>query len=207
MFRHFPRILSQPGSSLWHGLTAVSLFLFILLWAGRPTWQASKSARVYAGAAAALAYSTYGGGDGGDEAKAITRDSLGNIYLIGETESDDFLGSGLLISGFSDIFVAKFNPAGTSLLYLTLIGSTSTDTPLAIQVDSQGNAYVTALIFADDFPVQNALWPTRPHFFHNGVLFALNSLGDLVYSTYLPLDVFDARRRPRLRLLPWRCLR
>lgn len=193
MSRQFFGVRVQSGSGVWRSLTTVSLFLFVLFWVGRPVLSAAPPVRVYAAPDAALSYSTYIGGDGADEAKGIARDSLGNIYIIGETESDDFLGSGVLTSGYSDIFVAKFNPAGTSLLYLTLIGSTSTDTPISIQVDSQGNAYATALIFADDFPVQNALWPTRPHFSNNGVLFKLNGLGDLVYSTYLPLDVFDAR--------------
>lgn len=188
----FTRI--QSGSMVWRGLTAVlPLFLFILVCAGQQAMPTTRPARVYAAPQASLVYSSYIGGDGDDDIKDITLDNAGNIYIIGETESDNFLGSGLFISGYSDIFVAKFNSGGTALLYLTLIGSASTDTPLAIKVDGQGNVYATGLVFADDFPTHNALWPTRPHYSHNAVLFKLNSGGDLVYSTYLPLDVFDAR--------------
>jgi hypothetical protein len=179
------------GLSLWPSLTAVAFF--ILFWFWHPVAPAAKPVRVYAAPAATLAYSTYVGGDGVDENKDIALDSAGNIYVIGETGSDNFLGSGLSIFGYSDIFVAKFNPSGSALLYLTLIGSTSTDTPLALRVDGGGNVYATGLVFADDFPTHNALWPTRPHYANNGVLFKLNSSGNLVYSTYLPLDVFDAR--------------
>lgn len=146
---------------------------------------------LHAAPTATLAYSSYIGGDGTDEGRSIALDGAGNIYIVGETESDNFLGSGRVISGFSDIFVAKYSPDGRTLLYLSFIGSTESDTPLAIQVDSQGNAYATALVFNDSFPTKNALWTARPHFSHNSVLFKLNSSGGLVYSTYLPLDVFN----------------
>jgi hypothetical protein len=169
------------------------LILFLTLWLGASASATVKPSTAHAAVNAEWLYSTYIGGDGSDEVKGIVLDNNDNIYIIGETESDNFLDSGLFISGYSDIFVAKFNPAGNNLLYLTLIGSTDTDTPLSIQVDGQGNIYATALIFADDFPVQNALWPTRPHYSHNAALFKLNSSGNLVYSTYLPHNGFASR--------------
>ena len=141
----------------------------------------------------ALEYSSYVGGDGADKGKGVALDSLGNIYVIGETESDDFLGSGHSTAGYSDIFVAKFDATGAKLIYLTFIGSDGTDTPLAIGVDNQGNAYGTGLVFEDTFPAKNALWPSRPAR-ANSVLFKLDGKGDVVYSTYLPLDVFEARQ-------------
>lgn len=144
-------------------------------------------------ATAALTYASYIGGNGADEGKGVAVDGQGNIYLIGETESDDFLGVGHAPAGYSDIFVAKFNPSGTNLLYLTFIGSPDTDTPLSIRVDAQGNAYATALIYDDNFPTKNGLWPSPPAYWANGVLFKLDGGGGLAYSTYLPFDLFDAR--------------
>ena len=167
----------------------IALFLLIAVGSRSPALSEAAPPAV----AANLAYSTYVGGDGVDEGKDITLDSAGNIYIIGETQSDNFLGSGQAISGYSDIFVAKFDPTGGTLLYLSLIGSTSTDAPISIGVDEQGNVYATANILVDDFPVKNALWPTPPQYYYDGVLFKLNSKGELVYSTYLPLSVFDAR--------------
>jgi hypothetical protein len=80
------------------------------------------------------------------------------------------------------------------LLYTTLIGSNDSDTALSIQVDDQGNVYATALVFEDNFPTKNALWAHPPEYWQNSVIFKLNQNGELVYSTYLPLDVFDARQ-------------
>jgi hypothetical protein len=145
-----------------------------------------------AAASATLAYSTYLGGGGADEGRCVAVDNSGNIYVVGETESDDFLGFDTTPNGFSDIFVAKFDPTGQSLLYLTTIGSSETDKPLSIQVDGAGNAYVTVNNYADDFPLKNALWTEYSGYWQNGALFKLDANGGLVYSTPLPLDVFEA---------------
>ncbi|HRQ38945.1 MAG TPA: SBBP repeat-containing protein [Chloroflexota bacterium] len=193
MLKPNPFFHATPYANRRARFLLIILFLSLTAWLGALTFGKVNPATAHAAVDAAWLYSTYVGGDGSDKGKGIAVDNAGNMYIIGETGSDNFLGSGLSISGFSDIFVAKFNPAGTSLLYLTLIGSTDTDTPLSIQVDGQGNVYATALVFADDFPTQNALWSSRPHHSHNAALFKLNSSGDLVYSTYLPLNVFDSR--------------
>src|SRR5690606_28090745 len=79
-----------------------------------------------------------------------------------------------------------------NLHYLVTIGGNDTEVPLAIAADDKGNAYVTGLTFSDNFPLKDALWPTWPHYTHDGLLFKLDSDGDLVYSTLLPLDVFDS---------------
>lgn len=170
------------------------LFLWLTAVSGVHLYTTKTAPAAHAAPDAALAYSSYLGGDGADEIRGITLDSAGNIYVIGETESDNLLGSGWNVLGFSDIFVAKFSPDGRSLRYLTFIGSPDTDTPKAIGVDAQGNVYATAQVYNDNFPVKNALWTARPHYSHNSVLFKLNGSGGLVYSTYLPLDVFDARQ-------------
>lgn len=139
-----------------------------------------------------LIYSSYLGGNGTDEAKGITFDSSGNIYLVGETDSDDLLGYDTTPEGYKDIFVTKLNPAGTAVQYMSIIGSTSSDYALAIKVDAQGNAIVTGETSSETFPTFNALWDTPPNYWDSGVLFKLNGSGNVVYSTYLPLDVFDA---------------
>jgi len=72
-----------------------------------------------------------------------------------------------------DAFVTKINPAGSALVYSTFIGGTMNPGSFpnlsaqgfGIAVDSAGNAYVTGLAFASDFPTTpNAFQP----FSHGG---------------------------------------
>ncbi len=139
-----------------------------------------------------LRYGSYLGGNSSDEARGVALDSVGNIYVIGKTFSDDPLGVEHDITGYSDIFVAKFNPAGDQLLYLKVIGGKDSESPVAIAVDAQGNAYATVLTFDATFPLKNARW-SEPPTSTNGVLFKLDPTGNVVYSTYLPLDLFYPR--------------
>jgi len=140
---------------------------------------------------AALAYSSYLGGNNDDQAWDAAVDAQGNIYVLGVTYSADFLGQNVTISGMSDLFVAKFNPTGDSLLYLTLFGGPSDNQyPSSIEVDGQGNAYVAVYNLSDDIPLKNPLWDEYSESDQNGALFKLDSGGDLVYSTLIPLDMF-----------------
>ena len=141
----------------------------------------------------ALVYSSYMGGDGADYGKDVAVDAAGNIYIIGQTYSDTLFDNEIERKGYSDIFVAKFDPTGSELLYWVLIGGEDSDSPLSIDVDAEGNVYGTAIVFDETFPTQNALWPTPPES-TNSVLFKLDSKGEIVYSTYLPLDSFYSRQ-------------
>ena len=136
--------------------------------------------------------SSYVGGDGVDYGKDVAVDNAGNIYVIGQTFSDLLFDEEIARAGYSDIFVAKFDPTGSELLYSTVIGGNDSEYPLSIKVDAQGNVYGTASTYDDTFPTLNARG-TEPVESANGVLFKLDSTGELVYSTYLPLDVFYSR--------------
>ncbi len=140
-----------------------------------------------------LIYSTYLGGSGTDKAKGIAYDAAGNLYIVGETSSSDLLGYNTTPAGYTDIFITKLNPAGSSILYMSVIGSNDSDYALAIDTDAQGNAVVTGSTYAANFPTLNALFPTPPEYWNDSILFKLNGTGNLVYSTYLPLNVFDAK--------------
>ena len=72
----------------------------------------------------ALAYSTYLGGNGADEAHAIAIDSLGFAYVVGTTGSTDFNTVNPIEGdqGGDDVFVSKLNPAGNTLAYSTYLG-------------------------------------------------------------------------------------
>jgi hypothetical protein len=149
------------------------------------------SEKVAQSPAATLLYSSYVGGDGADYGKDVAVDGAGNIYVLGQTYSDVLFDEEIERSGYSDIFVAKFDPTGSELLSV-VIGGDDSESPLSIEVDGEGNVYGTSYVSDETFPTKNARWPAPPES-TNGALFKLDASGELVYSTYLPFDVFYSR--------------
>jgi hypothetical protein len=141
-------------------------------------------------AGSALAYSTYLGGSGGEEATGIAVDALGNAYLTGSTGSTDFPLAGSPVQsrlrGGSDAFVAKLNAAGSALVYATYLGGNGSDAGLGIAVDALGNAYVTGSTGSTDFPLAGSPVQPRLRGSENAFVAKLNASGSaLVYATYL----------------------
>ncbi|HEV2177697.1 MAG TPA: SBBP repeat-containing protein [Terriglobia bacterium] len=152
-----------------------------------------------------LVYSSYLGGSAFDEVKGIAVDSSGSAYVTGDTSSTDFpVGSGAFhstctIGGMpptcSDVFVTKFSPDGSTLVYSTYLGGSEADVGTAIAVDSSGNAFVTGLTSSPDFPTLNPFQPHCGGFVvgppascpaEDAFFAKLNSTGSmLLYSTYL----------------------
>jgi Beta-propeller repeat len=144
-----------------------------------------------------VSLATYLGGTGTDQAFAITLDSLGNVYLTGNTVSFDFpttIGSFATAGqGGTDAFVVKLNRALSAAVYSTYLGGTGDDAGRAIAVDAAGNAYVTGFTNSTDFPTTVGAFQTV---FGGGVcsgvscndafVVKLNPTGSaLVYGTYL----------------------
>jgi uncharacterized protein (TIGR03437 family) len=136
-----------------------------------------------------LAYSTFLGGSGDDQAKAIAVDSSGNAYVTGSTASTNFPRASAVQSTFGgngDAFVAKLNAAGSALVYSTYLGGNNNDIGLGIAVDSAGNAYVAGLTESANFPRANALQAAFGGGSTDAFVVKLNTSGSaLVYSTYL----------------------
>jgi hypothetical protein len=142
-----------------------------------------------------LLYSTYIGGSFGDYSRSIAVDSLGHVYVTGETGSLNFpvvnayqdkIGGPIQgILYFGDAFAAKLSPNGNSLIYSTYLGGRGQDGGNSIAVDQSGNAYITGETSSVDFPVMNSLQET---FKGNtdAFLVMLNPDGkSIVYSTYI----------------------
>ena len=140
-----------------------------------------------------LTYSSYLGGGGWEDGEDIAVDAAGNAYVTGFTDSADFptaKGRQATAGGSGDVFVAKFNAAGTALAYSTYIGGSGRDMGLGIAVDARGNAYVTGYTESPNFPTAAALQPASaggPAGAYRDVFVSkLNASGSaLVYSTYL----------------------
>lgn len=117
-----------------------------------------------------LVYSKYYGGTLDENVQGIAVDSQGNAYIAGYTFSGNlpttagsfrpsppFEPNGGGITGF----VAKFNAAGTQLIYATYLAGFaadpyfSTNFVSAIAVDSSFNAYITGVTSSANFPLKN----------------------------------------------------
>lgn len=184
-----------------------------------------------------LIYSTYLGGgstsSGTETVHSLICNANDELFLFGVTSSADFpttngafdttFNGGSMIGfyqngayfypGGTDIFVSKFNFAGTSLMASTLIGGTGNDGVNynqnylsganyisnydslqtnygdqfrgEIMVDDLGNCYVATTTKSSDFPTVNAYQSTSAGA-QEGVVFKLTQdLSSLVFSTYL----------------------
>ena len=135
-----------------------------------------------------LVYSTYLGGSGFDWGYSVTVDCSGNVYVIGQTGSEDFPTKDALqsvLGGGWDAFVTKVDPSGSGLIYSTYLGGSDVDKGNGIAVDSSGNAYVTGNTTSADFPTKDALQPVLGGDSDAFVTKVVPSGSALIYSTYL----------------------
>ena len=137
-----------------------------------------------------LAYSTYLGGTGTERLPTIAVDSAASFYVTGTTNSTDFpvTNSSKYLSGAtSNVFVAKFDPTGATLVFATYLGGTGADTSVGIAVDAATNVYIAGTTTSTNFPTTSTAFQTTPVAPGNPHAFvtALNSDGTLKYSSYL----------------------
>ena len=145
----------------------------------------------------ALVYSTYLGGSSFDEGLGIAVDSTGATYVAGETYSSDFpTTAGQSFAGNYDAFIAKLNPAGSSLVFGRLFGGSTSTTNLQGQGGSHASsiaipagcssnctAFVTGGTTTSDFPV--TVGPTSAPNTFNAFVSSVSADGSQVlYSTY-----------------------
>lgn len=83
------------------------------------------------------------GGTGSDRALSIRTDNVGNSYITGFFYGTAIFGTETLISsGAQDLFVAKYDNAGT-FLWATGAGGAGSDIGNAVYVDNSGNVFIT----------------------------------------------------------------
>jgi gliding motility-associated-like protein len=159
-----------------------------------------------------LLYATYFGGLGNEQPHSMVVDKQGNLVVSGRTNSTEAsfpLSPGCYdntFNGVYDIFVAKFNPAGSALLGSTYVGGSGQDgvniapdnfTITGIKhnygddarseviTDSSDNIIVTASSSSTNFPTIQPLQASLGGL-QDGVVFQLNpNCTNLLWSTYL----------------------
>jgi hypothetical protein len=144
-----------------------------------------------------LVYSTCLGGSSeqGDFGKGIAVDAGGSAYVVGDAFSADFPSTqgayqrAIKALDNANVFVTKFNPAGTALVYSTYLGGSIADNGNSIAVDGSGQAFVAGNTFSPDFPTTPGSFQSRvrsPAGVVNAFVAKLNADGSaLIYSTYL----------------------
>ena len=151
-----------------------------------------------------LIYSTFIGGSATEMQKDLKVDSLGNVYIIGFTNSANFPVTPnafqKTINGSQDAFLTVLNPEGTGLIYSTFLGGSIVDRAWALAIDDNGTAYIQGITNSLNFPVTDDAyqkdkdgvnWSLRDPddiTFQNSFDLFLSKLniysGELQYSTY-----------------------
>jgi hypothetical protein len=143
-----------------------------------------------------LSYSTYFGGNSGEEAWAVAVDTNGFVYVAGQTFSTQFSAnqpfatSGAFQTNYQgstltgDDFVAKFDNAGSNLVYLTYLGGSADNVALGLAVDGSGDAFVAGYTDSTNFPTTPGALQT-------------NISGKVITGLgYYPVDAFVAELGP-----------
>jgi hypothetical protein len=146
-----------------------------------------------------LIYSTYLGGTKREMARGIAADSSGHAYVAGVTHSDNFPTLNAYMASRGSItyrcaFVTKLDTTKSgvsSLIYSTYLGGELGAEGNGIDIDSNGNAYVTGTTRSDDFPTLNEYMTYNLHTSVSQDVFVTKidttkiGTSSLIYSTYL----------------------
>lgn len=134
-----------------------------------------------------LLHSTYVGGSFFDEARAISVDASGAVYVAGETSSTDFPIAGAAQSvnrGGTEAFFLKLSPAGNALSFSSYFGGDGYDGAFGIGTDGPGNVYVAGNSTSSNLSLLNPFQTRRA--LHDGFVAKFSASGSaLQYSTYL----------------------
>ena len=136
----------------------------------------------------ALGYSTFLGGNYEDTAADVVVDSLGNIYVTGNSWSSEFPAGnpGPGPERRRDAFVIKLSPDGQGLVYVTFVGGKGAEYGAGIALGGSGRVYVAGYTSSMDFPLVSATQSTFGGGSEDAFLVALNASGSaLDFSTYI----------------------
>ena len=145
-----------------------------------------------------LNFSTYFGGSGDEHATSVAIDGAFNIYLAGSTTSPNLpVTTGVYqttLAGTQNVYVAKIVPPlgsiAAALTYVTYLGGNGTDSPIGVEVDGGGNAYVAGTTTSTNFPTSLTRYQAGPEAGSVGAshvfVTRLNTTATgLTYSSYL----------------------
>jgi hypothetical protein len=133
-----------------------------------------------------LTATTVFGGGVNDTAEAIAIDSIGNIYVVGETSSTDFPTLNPFQSvnnGATDAFITKLTSVTSATLsFSTYLGGANDDLATGVALDNSNNVYISGITGSSG--LEN---PASSTFGGNedGFVAEFNSTGSEVYFVYV----------------------
>lgn len=102
-------------------------------------------------------WATFYGGSGDDYAWSVKPDNLGNIFVVGNSNSTDFPVQNAYdptSNGLGDAFVMSFKDTGVRN-WATYLGGSANDNAYSVAADIAGNVYITGNTSSNNFPVIN----------------------------------------------------
>jgi hypothetical protein len=147
-----------------------------------------------------LYQSTYLGGNGDDYANTLAISSTGDVYVVGETSSNNFpnTSGGAQKSfggGYYDAFVARLNSSLTQILQSTYLGGSGGDGANALAISSTGDVYVAGVTYSTNFPrTSGGAQASRSGDIDAFVAMLNSSLTQILQSTYLGGSSSDSAR-------------
>jgi hypothetical protein len=139
----------------------------------------------------AITYSTFVGGTQTDKGRAIAVDRRGNVFVTGNTQSDDFPVAGGAIqeslAGGGDAFVTRLSPDGRLILFSTFYGGAGDDLGADIKLSGRSDVFISGYTESIDFPVTEDALQDTPGGGQDGYIaqFAVTRTPGIVYSSYL----------------------
>ena len=143
-------------------------------------------------------WATFYGGNHEDWAYSVATDNSGNIFVSGETVSNTFpvYNAGTFyqggLNGDEDVFILKFNSAGTRL-WATFYGGDKKEGGYSIATDPSGNIFVTGYTESTDFPKLSAgtFYQATMSGVQDAFVLKFTNTGTRIWATYYGGTLYD----------------
>jgi fibronectin type 3 domain-containing protein len=140
-----------------------------------------------------LIFSTFLGGSYSDYARSIAVDGNGDLYVAGETNSNNFPSTtgaydeiGPVLFGENKAFISKFSSDGTTLLNSTFLGGIQRDAVRSLALDDNGDIFVTGITNSPEFPITPGAYDESLDAYSDIFVTKLSAnLSTLLFSTFL----------------------
>jgi len=136
--------------------------------------------------AGAMTWGTHLGGSDFDSGYGVALDSSGNVYIAGETASNDFSArNNTYRGGDNDGFLARVSSAG-ALAWSTYLGGGYDDNAFGVAIDSSDSIYLTGYTEGGFTGGSNNAWANNmPKGGSDAFAAKLTTAGALSWATYL----------------------